>query len=79
MAVAPIPVVSLNGVVLVVVLTIVPVLFRQITPVGAVFVVVPVMVVAVVSIVDSDLHTGLLSFGLGHDQGWSSNSSSENY
>ncbi|HKN61239.1 MAG TPA: cyclic nucleotide-binding domain-containing protein [Candidatus Acidoferrales bacterium] len=77
MAVAPIPVVSLHGVVLVVVLTIVPVLFRQITPVGAVFMVVPVVVIAVVSIVDSDLH--FLRFGLCHDEGWSSNSSSQDY
>jgi hypothetical protein len=42
-------------------------LFCQVTPVGAVFVVVPVMVIAVVPIVDSDLDAGLLSFGFGHN------------
>jgi len=67
MAVAPIPVVPLLSVVLPVVLTITPVLFRQVTPVGAVFGVVPVMVITVVPIADSDLDTGLLSFGFVHN------------
>jgi hypothetical protein len=65
--VAPIPVMPLRSVVLPVVFTITPVLFCQVAPVGAVFVVVPVMVIAVVSIVDSHLDAGLLSFGSGHN------------
>jgi hypothetical protein len=67
MTVAPIPVVPLHAVVLPVVLTITPVLCCQVTPVGALFVVVPVMVIAVVLIVDSDLHAGLLRFRLGYN------------
>jgi hypothetical protein len=54
MAVAPIPVVPLHSVVLPVILAIIPALYDQITPVGAIFAVVPVMVVTVVPIVDSD-------------------------
>ena len=67
MTVAPIPVTPLRSVVLPVVFTITPVLFCQVTPVGAVFAVVPVMVITVVPIVDSDLHAGILSFGFGHN------------
>jgi hypothetical protein len=67
MTVAPIPVVSLHSVVLSVVRTISPVLCYQVTSVGVVFAVVPVMVITVVPIVDSDLHAGLLSFGFGHN------------
>ena len=67
MTVAPIPVVPLDAVVLPVVLTITPVLCCQVTPVGALFVVIPVMVIAVVLIVDSDLHAGLLRFRLGYN------------
>jgi hypothetical protein len=59
MTVAPIPVVPLHTVVLPVVLTITPVLHYQVMPVDALFVVVPVMVIAVVAIVDSDLDGGL--------------------
>jgi hypothetical protein len=77
MTVAPIPVVPLYTVVLPAVLTITPVLCCQITPIGAVFVVVPVVVVVVVPIIDSDLDIGFLSFGVGHNQGWCSNSSSQ--
>jgi hypothetical protein len=67
MTVAPIPVVFLLSVVLPVVLAVAPVPFFQVTPVGMVFVVVPVMVIAVISIVDSHLDAGLLSFGSGHN------------
>jgi hypothetical protein len=66
MTVAPIPVVPLHAVVLPVVLTITPVLCCQVTPVGVLFVVVPVMVIAVVLIVDSDLHAGILRFRFGY-------------
>lgn len=67
MTVAPIPIVLLHSVVLPVVLTITPVLCCQVTPVGVVFVVVPVMVITVVPIVDADLDAGFLSFGFGHN------------
>jgi hypothetical protein len=53
--------------VLPVVLTITPVLFCQVTPVGAVLAVVPVMVITAVPIVDSDLDAGLLGLGFGHN------------
>jgi hypothetical protein len=46
-------------------------------PVGAVFAVVPVMVIAVVPIVDSDLDAALLSLGFGHNQGWCNNGSGQ--
>ena len=69
MTVAPIPIVPLHSVMLPVVLTITPVPFCQVTPVGAVFAVVPVMVIMVVPIVDSDLQGALLRGGVGHNYG----------
>ena len=77
MSVAPIPVVLLHSIVLPVVLTITPVLFCQVTPVGAVFVVVPVVVITMVPIVDSHLDAAFLRSGVGHDCGWRSNGSSQ--
>jgi hypothetical protein len=77
MTVAPIPIVSLHFVVLPVVRTIASVLFYQVTPVSVVFAVVPVMVIAVVPIVDSDLNAALLSFGFGHNYGWCNNGSGQ--
>jgi uncharacterized YccA/Bax inhibitor family protein len=77
MAVAPIPVVSLRSVVLPVVLTIPPVLCRQVTPVGAVFAVVPLVVITMVPIIDSDLDAAFLRSGVGHNSGWRSNSGSQ--
>jgi hypothetical protein len=77
MTVPPIPVVPLLSVVLPVVLTIRPVLCRQVTPVGAVLVVVPVVVITVVPIIDSHLDAAFLRSGMGHDCGWCSNSSSQ--
>jgi len=77
MTVAPIPVVSLRFVVLPVVRAITPVLCCQVTPIRAVFVVVPVMVITVFPIVDSDLGSVLLSFGFGHNYGWCNNGSSQ--
>ena len=74
---APIPVVPLRSVVLPVVLTIPPVLCRQVAPVGAVLVVVPVVVIAVVPIIDSHLDAAFLRSGMGHDCGWCSNGSSQ--
>jgi hypothetical protein len=75
--VAPIPIVPLHSVVLPLVRSITPMLFRQVTSVGAVFAIVPVMVIAVVSIVDSHLDTGLLRFGFGHNHSWRNNRSSQ--
>jgi uncharacterized YccA/Bax inhibitor family protein len=77
MVVAPIPILSLRSVVLPVVLTIPPVLCRQVTPVGAVFAVVPVVVITVVPIIDPDLDPAFLRSGAGHDCGWRSNRSSQ--
>jgi hypothetical protein len=77
MTVAPVPVVPLHSVVLPVVLTIAPVLCCQVTPVGVVFAIVPVMVIAVVSIVDPHLDAGLLRLGFGHNQGRCNNGSGQ--
>ena len=77
MAVAPIPVVPLHSVVLPVVLKISPVLFCQVTPVGMFFVVVPVVVIAVVPIVNSDLDTSLLSFRFSHKHSRCNNGGSQ--
>ena len=68
MTVAPIPVVPSRSVALPVVLTVSPVLSRQVTPISAVFAVVPVMVITVVPIVDPNLHAGFLCFGFGHNE-----------
>jgi hypothetical protein len=59
MAVAPVPVASLHSDILVAVFTIGSVLFHEVTPVGVVFAVIPVVVVAVVPVINSDLHTHL--------------------
>ena len=69
----PIPVVPLRPVVLPVVFNISPVPFYQVTPVGAIFVVVPIMIITVVPIVDANLHAAVLRSGAGHDCGWRSN------
>jgi hypothetical protein len=75
--VAPIPIVSLRSVVLPLVRAITPVPFHQVTPVGTVFAIVPVMVIAVVPIVDSHLDAGFLSFGFNHHQSRCNDSSSQ--
>ena len=51
MAMAPIPVSSLPPMVLAAELTIVPMLFAEVNPVGTVFAVIPLMVVTMVAIV----------------------------
>jgi hypothetical protein len=68
---------ALPSVVLPVVRAITPVLFYEVTSVGTVFAVVPVMVIAVVSIVDSHLDAGLLSFGFNHHQSRCNDGSSQ--
>lgn len=65
---APMPVVPLHAAVLPAVLTIGAVLCHEVTPVGAVFAVIPIMVVAIVPVIDSDLDT-VLWFGVRHDDG----------
>jgi hypothetical protein len=50
-----------------------PVPCFQATPVGAVFVVGPVMIITMVPIVDSEPDAGVLWSGVGHDCCWSSN------
>ena len=68
--VAPLPVVPLSSGVLPVVLAIGSVLNHVITPVGAIFAVVPVVVVTVVPIEDPDLHSGFLRLRTGHGYRW---------
>jgi len=65
---APMPVVALHAAVLRVVLTIGPVLCHEVAPVGAVFAVIPIMVVAIVPVIDSDLDT-VLWRGVRHHDG----------
>jgi hypothetical protein len=70
MTVAPTPVVALSSGVLPVVRAIGPVLNHVITPVGAIFAVVPVVVVTAVPIIDPDLHPGFLRLRAGHGYRW---------
>jgi hypothetical protein len=77
MSVAIIPVAFLLSVVLLIVLTIVLVPFLQIASIGVVFVIVPVMIITMVPIVDSDLDPGLLRSGAGHECRWCNNGSSQ--
>ena len=58
---APIPVISVHSGVRSVELTVGPVLCRQVAPVRAIFAIIPVMVVAVVSIVVSDVFVAITS------------------
>jgi len=69
---APVPVVPLNAIVLSLVFTIAPVLCREVTPVGAIFTVIPIMVIPMVTIIDADLNVAVLRFRDGHDGGWHS-------
>jgi len=73
--VAIIPIVPLHAVVLPGIDDITPVVYHQVMPVGVIFVSVPVVVVMMVSVVDSDLD--ILSFGLDYNEGWCSNGSSQ--
>ena len=77
MTVAPIPIVFLHFVVLSVVRTIASVLFYQVTPVGVVFAVVPVVVVTMVPIVHADLHAGFLRCGACQSYCWRSKNGSK--
>ena len=68
--VAPLPVVPLSSGVLPVVRAIGPVLNHVITPVGAIFAVIPVVVVAMVPIIYSQLHPGFLRLRAGQGYRW---------
>jgi hypothetical protein len=67
MAVAPLPVMVLDFVVLVLVDNISVVMNHKVIPVSAVFVIVPIVVVVMVPIVDADLHVGFLGLWSSHD------------
>jgi hypothetical protein len=67
MSMAPIPVVPLHVMVLPVVFTIIPVFYDQVMPVGVILAIVPVVIIMVAVVIDSDLDVGLLSFGFSHD------------
>jgi len=67
MAVAPVPVIPLILVFLSVVGAIILVPFRQVASVGMFFAVIPVMIIPMVSIVDSDMNADLLRFGGRHN------------
>jgi hypothetical protein len=77
MSVAPLPIVPLCPGVLPVVPTIGSVLNHEITPVRAVFAIVPVVVVTMVSIKDSNLHACLLRIRAGHGYRWCGNGSAQ--
>jgi hypothetical protein len=74
---APSPVIALLSAVLLVVFAIVSVLLREIASVGAVFAVIPIVIVLVIPVVDSDLDTGLLRRRSGHDDHWSGKGGSQ--
>jgi len=67
MSVAPIPVVPLHVMVLPVVFPIIPVFCDQVMPVGTVLPNVPIVIVMVAVVIDSELDAGPLSFGFSHD------------
>lgn len=69
---APVPVVPLDAIMLSLVLTIAPVPCREITPVGAIFAVIPIVIIPMVPIIDADLDVAVLRFRAGHDGGWRS-------
>ena len=74
---APTPVFPLCSGVLPVVRTTGPALNHVITPVGAIFAVVPVVVVTMVPIVDSDLNGPFLRLWAGHGYRWCGKSSAQ--
>ena len=60
---------AVDSVVLALVAPIASVLHHEVAPVGAVFAVVPVVVVAMVAIVDADLDASFLRLGAGDESG----------
>ncbi len=71
---APMPIVALYATVLPLVLAIAAVLFDEVTPVGAVFAVIPIMVVAIIPVINSDLNTAVLRLGVCQDDSWNGES-----
>ena len=67
---APGPVIALLSAALPVVLPIVSVLIREIASISAIFAVVPVVIVLVTAVVNTELHTGFLRLGPGHEYDW---------
>ena len=70
MAMAPGPVISLLFAALLVVPPIGPVLLREITSVGSILAVIPIMIVLVIPVIDSYLDAGFLRRRGGHDDRW---------
>jgi hypothetical protein len=77
MLVAPLPIVILRFAILLAVLTVLSPLLRQIIPLSAIFLIVPVVIVAVVPIIDSDLHAAFLRSRACQCHGWCCENSSE--
>ena len=69
---APVPIVPLNTIVLSLVLTISPVPCCEVTPVGAIFTVIPIVIIPMVPIIDADLDVAVLRLRASHDGGWRS-------
>lgn len=72
MFVAPLPVMALHLVVLFVVFHVSAVLFAEVTAVGMVFAIIPIVIIVMVVIVDADLDAALLRAGWCHEYGWCS-------
>src|ERR1035437_7371730 len=67
MVVAPIPVLRLLRLWRLLEFVRLLLVFREVLPPGAIFVVIPVVIILMVFIVDSDLNAGLLRYGDGHN------------
>src|ERR1700691_1291839 len=78
MTVAPIPVIPLRSAGLFGIHAIRPVLFHQVTAVGMVLAVIPVMVILMIPIVDSDLNADLRARG-SHECHWRHKYSGQEY
>lgn len=74
---APIPIIPLLAMALAVVGEVLSMPLNQISAVGAVFVVVPIVIIPVVAIVDSNLYDGALGFGGARHCDWSSKDSGQ--
>src|ERR1700683_1692250 len=70
MIVAPIPVCTLRGAILMIIRAIGAMVVGQILAICVVFAIVPVVIILVVAIVDTDLNGGVLRQGGGEGHGW---------
>src|ERR1700724_2355867 len=77
MLVAPLPVVSLVSGSLVVVRAVISMAFLQVAPVCPIFAVIPIMIIAMVRIIDSQLNARILRARCCHDRRGHKNSSSQ--